>query len=142
MQRPNHSTARPAKSSMTVLVVEDMADLLAALVVLLQSDGYRVVSATEGETVLRVAIEEHADLIVMDHRIPRKSGAEVAEVLQRSCAVHPRIVMHTATPEEEIRRTRDGHDDFLKTPCAARLQVGALGICSPKDSDQDRSLLR
>ena len=112
---------------MTVLVVEDMADLLEALVVLLQSDGYRVVSAADGETALRVAAEEDADLIVMDHRMPRKSGAEVAEILEQSGSARPRVVMHTATPEEEVRRTWDGYDDFLKKPCPPERLLATVG---------------
>jgi DNA-binding response OmpR family regulator len=114
--QPPKSIARPAKSSKKVLVVDDVEDLLDSLVRILRSDGYKVVSAADGETALRLATDEDADLVVMDHRIPKRSGAEVARMLRRSAA-RPKIVMHSATPEQEIRRTWDGYDDFLEKPC-------------------------
>lgn len=62
----SHPDDRPAKSSKKVLVVDDVKDLLESLVALLRADGYRVVSAADGDAALRLAREEHADLIVMD----------------------------------------------------------------------------
>jgi len=117
MQSQPHSAARPARSSKTVLIVDDVVDLLDSLVMLLQADGYEVVSAADGESALRVAHEREVDLVVLDHRMPRKSGAEVAQVLDQSGPVRPKIVVHSAVPEGEIRRLWDGYDDFLEKPC-------------------------
>jgi len=128
MQRPLHPHARPAKSSKTVLIVDDVQDLLQSLVMLLQADGYEVVSAADGETALRIVQQRQVDLVVLDHRMPKKSGAEVAPRLRQTGSVRPKIVVHSAAPEEDVRRKWDGYDEFLEKPCPPDRLLATLAV--------------
>ena len=57
-----------------ILVVDDSADNVAMLSLDLQQEGYRVVTATDGEEAVSVAIFTQPNLILMDISMPRLDG--------------------------------------------------------------------
>ena len=80
----------------TILVAEDEESVMALLVDLLQSQGYRVLTARDGaEAIARVAsTATPIDLIVLDVVMPRLSGLEVVAHLRRE-APHIPILLST-----------------------------------------------
>lgn len=104
----------------TILFVEDQFELRAVHSAYLQSHGFRVVTAADGDAGLELARSEQPDIIVLDHSLPRRNGVEVAR------AVHddPRlasipIVMLTAVPYGAIgqKARAAGCVSFLAKPC-------------------------
>src|SRR5439155_4342054 len=59
-----------------VLVVDDDPDVVEAVGVVLEDDGYRVETATDGPAALRSVLEAPPDLIVLDVRMPRLNGRD------------------------------------------------------------------
>ncbi len=57
-----------------ILVVDDSADNVAMLSLDLQQQGYRVVTATNGEEAISVAFYTQPNLILMDISMPRLDG--------------------------------------------------------------------
>jgi len=57
-----------------ILVVDDSADSVAMLSLDLQQEGYRVVTATNGEEAISVASSTQPNLILMDISMPRLDG--------------------------------------------------------------------
>ena len=57
-----------------VLVAEDDADILALVAYRLERSGYEVVTATDGEEALRLALERRPDLAVVDVMTPKLDG--------------------------------------------------------------------
>ena len=57
-----------------ILVVDDSADNVAMLSLDLQQQGYRVVTATNGEEAISVAAATQPNLILMDISMPRLDG--------------------------------------------------------------------
>jgi CheY-like chemotaxis protein len=112
--RPETSAARSAR---TIVVVDDLADLREVTVMLLEYEGYKVLSAADGSSGLQLAVENDADLVLLDYLVPGMDGADVGLALR----AHPkarraRIVIMSATPEKEIRKRFDDYDEFLKKP--------------------------
>ena len=68
-------------ASKTVLLVDDDPDILQALIPTLEQQGYRVVTASDGNMALATAEREAPDLVVVDMMMPRKSGFLVLEKL-------------------------------------------------------------
>ncbi|MBI1798875.1 MAG: response regulator [Candidatus Eisenbacteria bacterium] len=60
-----------------VLLVDDDARVLELLEVAYTSHGFRVITAADGHEALQKALAERPDLLVLDVRLPRKSGLEV-----------------------------------------------------------------
>ena len=65
-----------------ILSIEDEARLQEAMAAKLESDGYEVLSAFDGETGIKMAQEHKPDLILLDLILPKKDGFEVLEELK------------------------------------------------------------
>ena len=69
-----HSSPTPDSPKFLILVVDDSADSVAMLSLDLQHEGYRVVTATNGEEAISVACCTQPNLILMDISMPRLDG--------------------------------------------------------------------
>ncbi|MFO1478244.1 MAG: response regulator transcription factor [Verrucomicrobiota bacterium] len=100
-----------------ILIIEDETPMRTALADLLSSEGYRVLSAADGESGLKRAIEEKPDLILLDIMMPKLDGFEVCAELRRLSNVVP-VLMLTAKGQVEDRVTGldAGADDYLVKP--------------------------
>jgi DNA-binding response OmpR family regulator len=108
---------RSDKKKGRVLIVEDDTSLLFGLKKNLHFEGYEVLTASDGETGLRLAVDERPDLIVLDVMLPRMNGFEVCEVL-RSNEVEIPVIFLTAKALESDKVTglTLGGDDYMTKP--------------------------
>lgn len=67
----------------TILMVEDNAELANMLRTFLESQGYAVLAADDGEQAVRTAEGERPDLILMDIQLPVLSGLEATRRIRR-----------------------------------------------------------
>jgi len=72
----------PAPGGPLILVVEDDSAIRALITALLEREGYRILAATDGESGLRLALEEEPDAILLDVGLPRMDGHEVTRRLR------------------------------------------------------------
>ena len=104
----------------TVLFVEDQFELRAIHTAYLQSHGYRVLTAADGNAGLALARTEVPDIIVLDHAMPGRNGVDVAQEVRNDPALSAiPIVMMTAIPFGAIgkKAVAAGCDAFLSKPC-------------------------
>lgn len=103
-----------------ILVVDDEPRLTRFLQANLESVGYRVVSAGEGESAVVLAQAEEPDLIILDLILPGIDGFEVCRRVRESSSVP--IIMLTARSEEsdKVRGLNLGADDYLTKPFSAQ----------------------
>jgi two-component system phosphate regulon response regulator PhoB len=66
-----------------ILIVEDDFDTRYGLSLILQTEGYDVVTAADGECALAVASEQRPDLIITDISMPRLNGVELTRRIKR-----------------------------------------------------------
>ena len=102
-----------------ILVVEDEPAQMELLAYNLQTEGYQVVRAEDGEEALLVVQEQAPDLILLDWMLPHLSGLKVCRSLKND--KHTRsipIIMLTARGEEDdrIRGLDTGADDYVVKP--------------------------
>jgi two-component system, OmpR family, alkaline phosphatase synthesis response regulator PhoP len=104
---------------MKILVVEDEKHLAEGLRFNLEADGFEVVNALDGETALRLVLEENIkfDAIVLDVMLPKADGFTVARKL-RVAKIFTPILMLTALgkPEDVLQGFSAGADDYLAKP--------------------------
>jgi DNA-binding response OmpR family regulator len=100
-----------------ILIVEDELPMRTALQDVLEAEGYRVLTAADGEAGLRRAIEEKPDLLLLDIMMPRLDGYAVCAELRRLSNPVP-ILLLTAKGQVEDRVTGldTGADDYLVKP--------------------------
>jgi len=100
-----------------ILIIEDETPMRTALADVLEGEGYRPITAADGEIGLRKAIEEKPDLILLDIMMPKLDGFEVCAELRRLGHTVP-VLMLTAKGQIEDRVTGldAGADDYLVKP--------------------------
>ena len=103
-----------------MLVVEDEENLLAAIRYNLEREGYRALTATDGEEGLRKAAREDPDLLVLDVMLPVLDGFEVCRIVRRDSDVP--ILFLTAKDQEMDRVVglELGADDYVVKPFSMR----------------------
>jgi two-component system alkaline phosphatase synthesis response regulator PhoP len=102
---------------MRILLVEDEPGLIITLTDRLESEGYRVESAADGESGLAAALAGGYQLIILDIMLPKKNGYDVARDLRQK-GDHTPILMLTARGEtiDKVLGLKLGADDYLTKP--------------------------
>ena len=103
-----------------VLVVDDDVKTVELVKLYLNRDGYRVLTAYDGVEALRLARENHPDLIVLDLMLPGIDGLKICRTLRSESDVP--IIMLTARTTEQDRLTGLdlGADDYVAKPFSPR----------------------
>ena len=106
-----------------VLVVEDNPRNMRLLAMTLQSRGYSVLEATDGEQAIEIASKEQPDLIIVDIQLPKMDGLEmtrgIRQMLHRG---NIPIIALTAYAMKGDKETfiKAGCDDYLPKPISTR----------------------
>lgn len=80
-------------SKQTILIVEDEQVLNNAYVTILKQEGFKVLSAFDGEEALSVAETNKIDLILLDLRMPKVNGIEFLKAYDLKAQDKPPIVI-------------------------------------------------
>ena len=76
----------------TILCIDDQSDILELYKTLLESRGYRVLTASDGPTGIALTRQHPVDAVVLDLQMPGMNGRQVAEVLFRERPSLPIII--------------------------------------------------
>jgi len=123
------SSGPDAAKKFLILVVDDSADNVAVLSLDLQQEGYRVVTATNGEEAVSVAAYTQPNLILMDISMPRLDGLGATRKIREHEALRDvPVIAVTAFGTEGFRR--------------AAYDVGVAGyLTKPIDFDRMHKLV-
>jgi DNA-binding response OmpR family regulator len=104
----------------TILLVDDEDAVQKLLTYPLEREGFRVVSARDGQEALDRFAEESPDLVVLDIMLPRVDGLEVCKLLRARSTVP--IIMLTARDDEldKVVGLELGADDYITKPFSIR----------------------
>ena len=104
----------------TILVVDDEPDLLNAVRLYLEDEGYQVLTATNGEEALEKVRTRLPDLVVLDVMMPEMNGFEALQEIRR--VSHVPVIMLTVKGEEgdKVRGLSLGADDYVTKPFSQR----------------------
>jgi two-component system alkaline phosphatase synthesis response regulator PhoP len=110
----------------TILVVDDESNIVELVRLYLETDGYTVVTASDGEKALAMYERHDPDLVVLDVMLPKLSGFEVCRELRRRGDVP--ILMLTARSEDvdAIVGLELGADDYVTKPFNPRALVARV----------------
>ena len=100
-----------------ILVIEDEGAMRTVLKDILEHEGFRVMTAADGEHGLQTAIDEKPDLILLDIMLPKLDGFALCAQL-RALEMHMPVLMLTAKGRVDDRVTGldAGADDYLVKP--------------------------
>ena len=102
--------------SARILIVDDDPQIRRVLRTALVSQGYEVVTASNGEEALERVREEKVDLIVLDMNMPKMTGLETCRIVRSTSDVA--IVMLTVrdTETDKVEALDAGADDYITKP--------------------------
>ncbi|MFU8823507.1 phosphate regulon transcriptional regulator PhoB [Yoonia sp.] len=103
----------------SVLVVEDEPAQREVLSYNLESEGYRVIKAADGNEALLLIEEEQPDLILLDWMLPGTSGIEICRQIKSRPAFRMTPVIMLSARSEEVDKVRGldtGADDYISKP--------------------------
>ena len=105
------------KPDSRILIIEDELPMRTALADCLESEGYRVLTATDGPSGLERAVREKPDLVLLDIMMPRLDGYALCAQLRRLSIQTP-VLMLTAKGlvGDRVRGLDAGADDYLVKP--------------------------
>ena len=108
------------KQKRRVLVVDDDGEIVEALRYALETRGFQVLVARDGNQGLALAEKEDPDLVILDMMMPKRSGFLVLEKLRRSRPVPIRVIMITANEGSRHKAYAEmlGVDDYIRKPFA------------------------
>lgn len=104
---------------MRVLIVEDEPSMVELLRYNLESEGFEVSSALDGEEAMLTIEEQKPDMVLLDWMLPKLSGIEICRRLRRDQEYRNLpVIMITARGEEtdRVRGLDVGADDYMSKP--------------------------
>jgi DNA-binding response OmpR family regulator len=124
--------------------VDDEPTLVTTLRYNLEREGYKVVSAADGEKAIALARSERPDLLILDLMLPSVDGLEVCRILRRETNV-PILMLTARTGEvDKVVGLELGADDYVTKPFSTRelmARVRALLRRTPAANDEDEVIV-
>ncbi len=128
----------------TVLIADDERNIRTSLATALQLEGFRAVTAEDGEAALEL-LERHApDLVILDLQMPRRDGMEtLREIRRRGSDVPVMILTAHGTIERAVEAVRLGAFDFVeKPPHAEKILLSARNALRQASLEEENRELR
>jgi DNA-binding response OmpR family regulator len=101
-----------------ILLVDDDAEIVESLRLALESNGYTVLVARDGNQGLALTERENPDLVILDMMMPKRSGFLVLEKMRRTRESPLRVIMITANEGSRHKAYAEmlGVDDYIRKP--------------------------
>src|SRR5689334_5953617 len=107
----------------TIALVDDDRNILTSVSIALESEGYRIMTYTDGASALDGFRTSPPDLAILDIKMPRMDGMETLRRLRQKSDLP--VIFLTSKDEEidELFGLKMGADDFIRKPFSQRLLV-------------------
>ena len=114
------AVAAKKRDGKRVLLVDDDSEIVESMRTVLESRGYEILVARDGNQGLMMAEKDEPDLVVLDMMMPKRSGFLVLEKLRRTRPVPIKVIMITANEGSRHKAYAEmlGVDDYIRKPFA------------------------
>ena len=106
----------------TVLLVDDSPTELRAMAAAMEGEGYRVLTARDGEDALEQAVTHRPEVVLLDIVLPKKNGFQVCRQIKTAPATKDIKVVLVSGKSQDTDRfwgLRQGADDYVTKPYKA-----------------------
>jgi two-component system response regulator ChvI len=109
-----------------IALVDDDRNILTAVSIGLQAEGFTTRVYADGETALKALLENPPDLAIFDIKMPRMDGLQLLQLLRAQSALP--VIFLTSKDEEpdEALGLALGADDYITKPFSQRLLVARI----------------
>ncbi|MBO4799694.1 MAG: response regulator, partial [Lachnospiraceae bacterium] len=99
-----------------ILVCDDDKDIVEAIEIYLQQEGYNVFKAYDGDEALQVLVKEEIHLIIMDIIMPKLDGIHATLKIRENNSVPIIILSAKSEDADKILGLNVGADDYISKP--------------------------
>jgi diguanylate cyclase (GGDEF)-like protein len=108
-----------SKTMTKILIADDDLEILELLRFTFEQESYNVVAATDGAAALKMASEEHPDIVILDVNMPKLSGYEVLEKIRENsvtCLIPVIMLTSLSKTKDKLTGIKLGADEYLSKP--------------------------
>ena len=109
-----------------ILIADDEPDILEILQFNLETEGFQVFIAKNGNEAIEAAKKHLPDLIILDVMMPYKNGIEVCNLLRLQPAFKETLIVFLSALSDEITEVKGletGADDYLTKPISPKILI-------------------
>lgn len=117
------------KKDIKILLVDDEADILEIVGYNLSSEGYQVITATNGVEAIEKATKHKPHLIVLDVMMPEMDGIEACEKLREIPSLSSTVITFLTARGEDYSQVAGfdaGADDYITKPIKPKVLVSKV----------------
>ncbi|MBX7145494.1 MAG: response regulator transcription factor [Oligoflexia bacterium] len=108
---------RDQNGNYTIAVIEDDEGVRKSLLLNLELEGFKVVTAEDGEAGFQLVSETQPDLIILDVMMPKKDGLQTCKEIRNAGISTPLILLTARSAEvDKVLGLELGADDYLAKP--------------------------
>ncbi len=123
-----------------ILVADDDAEIVNAIAILLQKEGYRPLRAYNGLEALEPCLDPAVKLILIDVMMPKLDGLSAVMKLRERRNL-PIIVLSAKSEEtDKVLGLSMGADDYVAKPYSAAELMARFGRCRQRDRERAAAL--
>ena len=99
-----------------ILVVDDDKEIVSAIEIYLEKEGYDIIKAYNGVEALKIIEKQEIHLVILDIMMPEKDGIETLKEIRKTKAIP--VIMLSAKSEDydKIGGLNSGADDYITKP--------------------------
>lgn len=128
-----------------ILIADDEPDIIEIISYNLQSEGYNIITAKNGNEAVRMAKAHNPDLIILDMMMPGKTGIEVCKLLRSKSEFRQTLIIFlTALNDEntEIKGLESGADDYITKPISPKVLVSRVNALFRRITNDSEPILQ
>src|SRR5262245_21754294 len=120
-----------------IALVDDDRNILTSVSIVLEAEGYRIMTYTDGDSALDGFKTSPPDLAILDIKMPRMDGMEMLRRLRQKSDMP--VIFLTSKDEEvdELFGLKMGADDFIRKPFLERLLVERVKTLLRRSTSKD-----
>ncbi len=99
-----------------ILVCDDDREIVEAIAIYLEREGYDVVKAYDGEEAMDVIEKDQIDLLIIDVMMPKLGGVETTFKIRENNSLPIIILSAKSEDKDKIFGLRVGADDYMTKP--------------------------
>jgi two-component system alkaline phosphatase synthesis response regulator PhoP len=128
-----------------ILIADDEPDILEILQFNLQSEGFEVITAKNGNEAIEAAKKHLPGLIILDIMMPGKNGIEVCNILRTQPAFKDTLIIFLSALSDEgteIRGLETGADDYLTKPISPKILVSKVNALFRRINKEEADVIK
>ena len=134
-----------------IFLIDDDKNILTSVSILLETEGYKVSTFSDGESGLKAILENSPDIAIVDIKMPILDGIELLKKLRRTSELPVIFLTSKDTEIDELLGLKVGADDYITKPFSQKILIERIRILikrselintKKKDKSNDKNLIK